>query len=398
VFIELHILQNFPPSCLNRDDTNTPKDCVFGDHRRARISSQCVKRAVRRYFTAAELLPADCLAERSKRLIGEVARLVREQGVAQPERAEEAVKSAFAAVKLAPDENRPGETQYLLFFGRNELKGLASVVVRHFEKLVPPEVAPGEDAEKDKKKTAKQKKSQAREAVPDEVVKAVKAVFQGGKAADVALFGRMLADQADLNVDAACQVAHAISTNRVDMEMDFFTAVDDLKSRDEEDAGAGMLGTSEFNSACYYRYSNIDLDALVKNLGGDAELASKAVRAYILGSVKAVPTGKQNSTAPQSPPSLVLAVVRKSGLWSLVNAFEKPVRPSGELGLVDQSIRELDKYWGRLARAYGKEEVLGAALFTLGSEENLLHLKEHLVDGLDALVSKTLDRLPAEVA
>jgi CRISPR system Cascade subunit CasC len=397
VFIELHILQNFAPSCLNRDDTNTPKDCTFGEHRRARISSQCVKRAVRLHFQ--ELLPRERLGERSKRLIGEVANLVKVRGVSQPERAGDAVKAAFAAVKLATDAKRPGETQYLLFFGRNELEGLAAVVAEHFDKLIPSAAGTAAADDKEKKKTAKQKKSLAQEAVPDEVIKAVKAVFQGAKAADVALFGRMLADQADLNVDAACQVAHAISTNRVDMEMDFFTAVDDLKKRDEEeDAGAGMLGTTEFNSACYYRYSNIDLRTLIRNLGDDAELASEAVQAYILGSVKAVPTGKQNSTAPQSPPSLVLAVVRETGLWSLVNAFVKPVRPTRDASLIDQSIAELDKHWGQLVKAYGKREIVGAAVFTLGGDSALANLGGYQVDGLDALLASVMSHLAREAA
>jgi CRISPR system Cascade subunit CasC len=406
MYVELHVLQNFAPSCLNRDDTNSPKDCTFGDHRRARISSQCIKRSVRRFFKEEGLLSGENLAERSKRLIGEIAGLVRAKNVSPADKTEEAVKAALASIKLAPDSKKPEETQYLLFFGRQELNRLADVIALNFAALVgerreePPEdddegkKKPRDD--KGKEKTRKQKKSEAREAVPPDVAKAVKAVFDGGKAADVALFGRMLADQADLNIDAASQVAHALSTNRVEMEMDFFTAVDDLKSRAEaEDAGAGMLGTTEFNSACFYRYSNIHLKQLVDNLGGDTELARAAVKAYLIASVKAVPTGKQNSTAPQNPPSLVFAVVRNSGLWSLANAFEKPIHNGRDGGLVAKSIAALDDYWARLKKAYGTSEVVDAAVFQLDDVE-LKNLKDYSVDGLDGLVARVMGALPKE--
>lgn len=397
--IELHILQNFAPSCLNRDDTNTPKDCMFGGHRRARISSQCVKRSVRKYFAEHKLLPEENLAERSKRLIGHVAGLVAAEKKVEQKVAMDAVKAALASVKLSTDAKKPDETQYLLFYGNAELQKLAQVVSLHFDLLKPAE-ASGDDESKDdpkaKKKTAKQKKSEAKEAVPAEVAKAVKVVLEGNKAADVALFGRMLADQADLNIDAACQVAHALSTNRVDMEMDFFTAVDDLKARaEEEDAGAGMLGTTEFNSACFYRYSNIHLGQLTKNLGDDHELAKASVKAYLQASINAIPTGKQNSTAAQNPPSFVFAVVRKSGLWSLANAFEKPVKPDHEGGLVQRSISGLDDYWAKLTKAYGSGDIVATAAYQL-ADAKLQALKKSEVDGLDALVKIVLDALPKE--
>lgn len=391
MFIELHILQNFAPSCLNRDDTNTPKDCIFGGHRRARISSQCVKFSVRRYFGDHELLPKDNLAERSKRLIGHVAALVAAKINVEPAVAAEAVKAALGAVKLSTDSKKPDETQYLLFYGNHELQKLADVVAANFESLQPKAT---EAVEGGKKKTAKQQKSEAKDAVTPEVAKAVKAVLEGNKAADVALFGRMLADQADLNIDAACQVAHALSTNRVEMEMDFFTAVDDLKSRaDEEDAGAGMLGTTEFNSACFYRYSNVHFGQLTENLGGDAELARASVKAYLIAAVNAVPTGKQNSSAAQNPPSFVFAVVRKSGLWSLANAFETPVRPNADGGLVEHSIDKLDGYWAKLAKAYGGEAIVAMAAYSLADAEPK-NLKGCRVDGLSQLVDKVLAALP----
>ena len=394
--VELHILQNFAPSCLNRDDTNTPKDCTFGGHRRARISSQCVKRSVRRYFADHELLPKENLAERSKRLIGHVAELVAAAKNVELSAAVGAVKAALAAVNLATDAKKPDETQYLLFYGNAELQKLAEVVGANFEALKPKDVA-GEEAKEGgkKKQTAKEKKSEAKGALTPDVIKAVKAVLEGNKAADVALFGRMLADQADLNIDAACQVAHALSTNRVDMEMDFFTAVDDLKARaEEEDAGAGMLGTTEFNSACFYRYSNVNLGQLAKNLAGDHELAKASVKAYLEASVNAIPTGKQNSTAAQNPPSLVFAVVRTTGLWSLANAFETPVRPDGKGGLVHHSMSKLSEYWAKLTKAYGEKQIVAMAVYHLGDEVKLDALKKSEVGGLEALIERVLAALP----
>jgi CRISPR system Cascade subunit CasC len=365
MFIELHLLQNFAPSCLNRDDTNTPKEAEFGGYRRARISSQCIKRAVRRYFRDQELLPPEHLAERSKRLIGEVVHLLKAKG-RPPEQATALIEKALASVKLQTDEKH--ETQYLLFLGSREIGALADVVHTFWDTLAqslapaPAAEAPTPEGDKrGKKKTKKQEKSEAREAVPPEVAKKVKALFNGGKAADVALFGRMLADQADLNRDAACQVAHALSTNKVSMEMDFYTAIDDLKERSAEaDAGAGMLGTVEFNSACFYRYANMDFTELTKNLQDDVGLARQTVEAFLKASVHAIPTGKQNTFAAHNPPALVLAVVRDRGLYSLANAFEKPLRPDHNGSLVQNSIEALDTYWGRLERMYGKDGLLTA--------------------------------------
>src|SRR5262249_33379271 len=147
--------------------------------------------------------------------------------------------------------------------------------------------------------------------------------LDGGRAADLALFGRMIANLPERNVEAACQVAHAISTNKMEMEFDFYTAVDDLKP--EDTAAAHMLGTVEFHSACFYRYANVDTTQLLTNLGRDADLARGTLQAFLRASVAAIPTGKQNSMAAHNPPSLVLIVVRERGQWNLANAFLKPI-------------------------------------------------------------------------
>jgi CRISPR system Cascade subunit CasC len=227
-------------------------------------------------------------------------------------------------------------------------------------------------------------KQAAGSSLPPAVRGALLATLDGGKAADLALFGRMLADMPDRNVDAAAQVAHAISTNRVAVEFDFYTAVDDFNPADT--AGAGMMGTVEFNSACFYRYANVDLRQLRKNLEDDA-LVESTVAAFVRAAVEAVPTGKQNSMAAHNPPSFVLAVARQSGLWNLANAFVRTVAPRDDGDLVTESIRRLDRHWGDLVAMYGARPIVGTAAAVLG-EVPLEHLRDAPVDGVDALVEK----------
>lgn len=341
MFVELHMIQNFAPSNLNRDDTGSPKECEFGGYRRARISSQCLKRAVRMRFP--EILPERELATRSKRVVMEraVPALVALGHEAPMARA--AMERALAAVKLGVNDE--AETQYLLFLANSEIEALVEACHRNFEHL-----------SKAVEKSAKTKK-EAQKEIADEVRKAVETVLDGGKAADLALFGRMIADLPDKNRDAAAQVAHAISTNRVSPEFDYYTAVDDLNPKGE--TGAGMIGTVEFNSACFYRYANVDLAQLTDNLKGDRELAGRTLEAFIRASIEAVPSGKQNSMAAQNPPSFVMAVVRGAGLWSLANAFLTPVTPDEKEDLVKQSIGRIDHHWGALTRMYGARPIVG---------------------------------------
>jgi CRISPR system Cascade subunit CasC len=379
MFIELHLLQNFAPSCLNRDDTNSPKDCVFGGHRRARISSQCTKRAIRTHFQTESLLPAEFLAVRTKRLVDEIA-----ERLAQPGQdittaravAETAVKGWGLGVK---DQ---GRTEYLLFLGRNEIEALASACRTHWDALCSSGAGTAEAAGEGKDKDKKQQKRMAKAAVPAEFGKAFQTILDGGKAVDLGMFGRMLADLPDKNRDAACQVAYAISTHQVSTEFDFFTAVDDLAPKEE--TGAGMMGNVEFNSACFYRYANIDLNQLTQNLGGDAELAKKGIEAFIRAAVGAIPSGKQNSMAAQNPPSLVFAVARERGLWSLANAFVNPVRPDGQSGLVEKSVTALENYWVKLAAAYGEKGIRAKALLVVDGD--LQKLKDYQAPNLEALI------------
>lgn len=384
MFVELHLLQNFAPSNLNRDDTNSPKDCEFGGYRRARISSQAIKRAMRASFADRELVPFEHRALRTKRLADELTRRFSAKG-RDAVGAEAASNAAIQGLSLKFDKKDDDErkTEYLLFLGEQEIAGLASVCLDYWDELLA--TAPSEETG-----TGRRNKKAASAAVPKPVQEALKSVLDGGRAADLALFGRMLADLPERNIDAASQVAHAISTNRVSTEFDFYTAVDDLPSPNDE-PGAGMMGTVEFNSACFYRYANLDMEQLRHNLGGDEELARQTLEAFLRAAVAAIPSGKQNSMAAQNPPSFVLAVVRRDGLWSLANAFLTPVTPRQDRDLVSASQARLADYWDRLSTMYGTEGIAGAWCISL-DENGLEPLGEGARLGtLNELVARVLD-------
>lgn len=361
--IEIHVLQNFAPSNLNRDDTGSPKDAEFGGYRRARVSSQCLKRAVREYFKAGKLLDPAHLAERTKRLAQEAADRLAAKG-RPPADALRAAKAAVTAVLPKSEDGDEHKTPYLLFLGRGEIERFAAEVEKHWDAFsaVPQATTsePAPEAPRARGK-GKAKPAAAGPAIPEGFAKAVAALLDGGKAADLALFGRMLADLPERNVNAACQVAHAISTNKIHTtEMDYFTAVDDLKPNDT--AGADMIGTVEFNSACFYRYANLDVGQLAVNLQGDADLARKTAAAFLTAFVHAVPSGKQNTFAAHNPASLVFVTVRTGGPVSLANAFVRPVTPRGDESLVANSVLALDDYYGRLTKMHGDGGLVRSAV------------------------------------
>ncbi|WP_238598463.1 type I-E CRISPR-associated protein Cas7/Cse4/CasC [Saccharothrix sp. ALI-22-I] len=185
---------------------------------------------------------------------------------------------------------------------------------------------------------------------------------------DVSLFGRMVADATDLNVDAACQVAHALSVHAVDNEYDYFTAVDDhKKADDEEDAGAGMIGTVEFNSSTLYRYATVDVDRLHDNLG-DAEATRRAVEAFTRAFVSSMPTGKQNTFANRTLPDAVLVIVRETQSINLVGAFEEAIDDDVEGGRVVAAIGRLAEHARELHEAFDEQPV-DAWVFGVGEKK-----------------------------
>lgn len=342
--IEIHALQNFAPSNLNRDDTGAPKDAFFGGTRRARVSSQCDKRAIRQYFEQKMkegVFSADELAVRTKRVYQAIAD--RLNGKRDQMEALAKAEIALSYVKLKAAEG--GKTQYLLFLGQREITALADTIHECWDQIV---AAVEDTSEKAKTKTKKAAASSA----PKEIQERIESIFNGGKAVDVALFGRMLADMPKKNQNAACQVAHAISTHAVEREFDFYTAVDDLKP--EDTAGADMMGTVEFNSACYYRYAVVDWEKLVENLQGDTDLAAKGLRAFLQGFVEAEPTGKQNTFAAHNPTEFVaISVRRNTAPRNLANAFETAIRVKRDESLTRKSAEALATKARELQAAYG---------------------------------------------
>lgn len=378
--IEIHALQNFAPSNLNRDDTGAPKDALFGGTRRARVSSQCNKRTVRGYFEEKKkegFFSSDELAVRTKRVYQAIADLLD----GKRDRTEVLTKAeiALAYVKLKAAEG--GKTQYLLFLGQKEIAALAEAIHEFWDQIVS---VTEESIEKGKKKGKKEIASGA----PKEVQERIDSIFNGGKAVDIALFGRMLADMPEKNQHAACQVAHAISTHAVEREFDFYTAVDDRKP--EDTAGADMMGTVEFNSACFYRYAVVDWEKLVANLENDTDLATKGLRAFLEGFVVAEPTGKQNTFAAHNPPEFVAVSVRhNTAPRNLANAFETAVRVKKDESITKESATKLVGKAKTLASAYGGNgktfvlNLVDADLTEFGAE----------VDSLENLLVKTMETL-----
>ena len=401
--IEIHVLQNFASSNLNRDDTGTPKDCELGGVRRARVSSQCLKRAMRDAFETHALVPPEHRAARTKRLVESVAAIVSEKKGIELEPARRAVAAALAGANIKADPDKQWKTQYLLFIPSRLIRELADIVIAHFDALAAePKATEAEEGGKQSGKIkAKKAKADAKGAVPDEVVKAVEKVLaDGARTPELALFGRMIADEPKWNVDAACQVAHAVSTHRVSMEFDFYTAIDDLKKSDT--AGSDMMGTISFNSACFYRYLVVDTEALTKNLGDDEPAKAQArdtLAALVRAAVLSIPTGKQNSMAAHNLPSFVLVDVREGAeSRSLTNAFVDPVRPRvGEAGdLVSQSIDRLGRHLSALEKVYGTKGRKDLSFVLVDESEDVSktfvkHTSAKDRGSLDALIGASVD-------
>lgn len=326
--IDIHILQTVPPSNLNRDDTGSPKTAIYGGVRRSRVSSQAWKRAAREAFKS--YLDESELGTRTKRVVDLLAEEIVDQAPELEERASELASSTFETIGIKlgkPKKDATLQSQYLLFLSRRQIQNLASAAIE----------AAGADDVKKALRAAK-----------------VKDLANRDHSVDIALFGRMVAKQNDINVDAAAQVAHAISVHSVETEFDYYTAVDDRL--DDDETGAGMIGTVEFNSATLYRYAAVDVNRLADNLG-DALATRRAVEAFLQAFVRSMPSGKQNSFAHRTLPEAVVVVVRESQPINLVGAFEKPIRELERKGRVKRAAEELCNEAQEIERAYGEKPI-----------------------------------------
>jgi CRISPR system Cascade subunit CasC len=320
-YVDVHVLQTVPPSNLNRDDAGSPKQAVYGGVRRARVSSQAWKRATRVAF--ADRVPEAELATRTKKISALLADRVAERTGLEVAAATRIASSLLAGSLGIKAGKKAEETAYLLFVGRPQIERLVDLVADRAAELASLD---------DAALTA----ALAGQPVRAELAK--------GHPIDVALFGRMVADIPALNVDAATQVAHALSTHEVEIEFDYFTAVDD--ENPAEETGAGMIGTVEFNSATLYRFATVGVHQLLDNLGGQLDAAATALEVFLASFVTSMPTGHQNSFAHRTPPYLVAVVLREDQPVNLVSAFEAPVRANGA-GIAEESavrlVTELNK-------------------------------------------------------
>jgi CRISPR system Cascade subunit CasC len=453
LYIDFHVIQTVPPSCVNRDDTNSPKTAVYGGVRRARVSSQSWKRAMRlmfrEHFDEVELgvrtkdiiglvleqMPEDIQIEKSElsNKIREVINIAsakatkpifpdlsyvgikkklndsakERKGAGDPDsqlRLLEELKAIFkdlipnadmakdinsifklidAAAKKESDGNNSElradferEAQKLLlqspfiaslidstsdvlfFMGKQESINIANLVVNYVKDGLKPT------------------KEQVQEALNCYQKKDGK---MSCFAVDVALFGRMVAKAPDLNADASAQVAHSISTHTIENEYDYFTAVDDRSPADN--AGAGMIGTVEFNSATLYRYATVAAHELYAQLSNDADALDKAVAEFARAFATSMPTGKQNTFANRTLPDAVLVTLREDQPINLAGAFEKPVR-AADGGYRDRSVQVLIDYARSVYADFAGEPtctfVVGSAPEGVGEKLSLAALYEAL--------------------
>lgn len=321
LYLDIHVLQTVPPSCINRDDTGSPKTARFGGVRRARVSSQAWKKAVRDEF--ARLLDAEKIGCRTKDAVGLIAECIKE--IEQDIENEESYTMAEEALKATGVSVKDKATGYLLFVSPRQAKALAQLAIESRANLAA--------IDKKKAKTIlNPKESPTLNAV------------------DIALFGRMVADAPDLNVDASAQVAHAIGVGASEPEFDYFTAMDDRSP--EDNAGAGMIGTVEYLSATLYRYATVDVFHLAENLGG-ARATKEAISSFIRAFVISMPTGKQNTFANRTLPSAVVVQLRNTQPVSLVNAFERPVFADTNRSQAVVACERLVKQESALESAFG---------------------------------------------
>ncbi len=334
-FINYHILISHSPSCLNRDDMNMQKSATFGGVRRVRISSQSLKRAMRK---------SDYYEEH----LGQPSDRTRELGLIKTKYVE-ALKDRF------PEEQVIQAIEWIS--GKEGLAddtradAVAPWAVEEVAYCCQNIVDAGEEA--DQKKLQKQIKKEAKDFR-----------IAASSALDIALSGRMATSGLMSNIDGALAVAHVLTTHAVDADIDWFTAMDDLVT-EEGDVGAGHLNTQEFSSGVFYRYASLNMNQLQENLGGVSRGQTLKVAKHVLHLLATiVPSAKQQSFAAHNPADFALMSFSDLPL-SLVNAFENPVKAKG--GFLAPSIEGLKSYWQNVHQGYGLDEQVAA--FQIGAPE-----------------------------
>lgn len=348
MLIEVHMLKNYAPSNLNRDETGSPKDCLFGQVPRGRISSQCLKRNLRLSPILRSEMDESLFGVRTKKLPELITEELKARGIP-----EEYIPIAMQKIsefgqnikEKDSDDNttkknstkKENQTSQIMFFSAADIDAVISSVIEAIK-----EAGSVKEFTKLKAKDFQNK---------------LKGNLDRPITLDMALFGRMITSEAFKDVEASMQMAHAVSTNRLEREFDYFTAMDDLLSPEEK--GAAMIESTEFNSNCYYHYFNIDVDQFAKNLEGVPdvkEVVNKTVPALVKAFALVNPSGKQNSFAAHALPNLIYVEVKKDKIpISYVNAFVTPVSPSRKHNLVQESVSRLAEEINKVGNKFGLE-------------------------------------------
>lgn len=343
LYIDLHVLQTVPSSNINRDDTGAPKTALYGGVNRARVSSQSWKRAIRSEFEQDNVSIGTRTKEAAKLLVDKLLSESVDEKTAMKKVAE---IFKDAGIKL----NKENETGALLLVSPGQVEKLARYAINN--------------EELDKKE--------------------IKKILKSDNSIDLALFGRMVADNPELNVEGSAQVAHAISTHEVVPEFDYFTALDDLQPEDA--TGAAMLGTVEFTSSTLYRYADLNVRELMHNLG-EAD-AIQGTAAFIKAFLLSMPTGKQNTFANKTLPNYVMVTIRKDTPVNLASAFEEAV--TSKNGYVKESIRKLEEKYGATTKLID-EPVLNVVLTDYQSKiDNQADNLSGLLDQVTGALSKAV--------
>ncbi|MFE9457045.1 type I-E CRISPR-associated protein Cas7/Cse4/CasC [Streptomyces californicus] len=365
-FIDIHVVQPIPYANLNRDDTNSVKTMLYGDALRTRISSQSWKRAIREHFQ-------DALGDsalRTRRIGERVAEVLRGRGwdkeLADRAGAHVAAGSSIKWEVAKGKDKQPITnkvlTNALVYLPEDAVEELADIAEAHKDAITVDFT--GKEKAKDKPESALKGKI-------DRIL-----IKRNGV---INLFGRMLAEIDQADVDGAVQVAHAFTTHTTEVELDYFAAVDDVTAARNDETGSGHMGTAEFSTGTLYRFATVDLKELTKNLSDDSEIAVDAARElagqFLLSFIESLPQAKKNSTAPHSLPHLAHVAVRSDRPLSFAAAFEEPVRSAQHGGYVARSVEGIDAYSHAANTLLGSGRVLHAAHASLHFDK-LEHLGE----------------------
>ncbi|MCH4207393.1 MAG: type I-E CRISPR-associated protein Cas7/Cse4/CasC [Solobacterium sp.] len=332
---EIHMLKNYPPVNLNRDDTGSPKTCYFGGTQRGRISSQCLKRSWRTSPLFVDEFKE--LGIRTRHLPDLIGDEFVKRGLPD-EMIEETKLILTGFANKDSKTNKDNITSQIVFYSPNDIKEIADEIEKKWKSN--PDI-------KDFKKTK---------------AKDIEGIMQDNKirpiTMDIALFGRMVTSNAFENVESATQVANAISTHTVNQESDYYTAMDDmLHNSKSEEAVTALIGETDYNACCYYHYMSIDTDQLKDNLKNspDAENMIDVVLPTLIEVMAYTnPSGKQNSFAGNILPDMICVEVKAKKIpCSYVNAFAEPVRFSGNKELVKTSVQKLSDEINLIDESYG---------------------------------------------